>query len=326
MQSDANTEPVVVYVRVRPEFEDRIQPADVTKHSPNKSLNSSWSSVTANSRGVPQLSSSLNNCCSVVGEQTVRLTPPDAVYGSRKAVSAVDDKLYTFDQVFPDDTTQEDVYKNVAEHVAATVRGYNTTIFAYGATGSGKSFTMTGDKTAPGVIPRAIGDLFRHIEKMAAAESDVFFYVRLSYVELYNNNFRNLLEHIPKESKSSHHRSSLSSGASVGSVNGVNLSMSGFFTELDDHQAGEAQVFEAQHGVSFAAGRNHTNFSVAKHPGFAVRTDKIEVRESQSAGVFLAGPNLRIPVTSALEAYQLIAKGNKMRATGSTHCNDVSSR
>jgi hypothetical protein len=56
------------------------------------------------------------------------------------------------------------------------------------------------------------------------------------------------------------------------------------------------------------------------------RSDKIEVRESQSAGVFLAGHNLRIPVTTAQEAFRLIARGNKSRATGSTQCNDVSSR
>jgi hypothetical protein len=56
------------------------------------------------------------------------------------------------------------------------------------------------------------------------------------------------------------------------------------------------------------------------------RSEKIEVRESQSAGVFLAGHNLRIPVTTAQEAFRLIARGNKSRATGSTQCNDVSSR
>lgn len=56
------------------------------------------------------------------------------------------------------------------------------------------------------------------------------------------------------------------------------------------------------------------------------RSDKIEVRESQSAGVFLAGHNLRIPVTTAQEAFRLIARGNRSRATGSTQCNDVSSR
>lgn len=64
------------------------------------------------------------------------------------------------------------------------------------------------------------------------------------------------------------------------------------------------------------------------HPNFGAnsRSDKIEVRESQSAGVFLAGHNLRIPVTTAQEAFRLINRGNKNRATGSTQCNDVSSR
>lgn len=62
------------------------------------------------------------------------------------------------------------------------------------------------------------------------------------------------------------------------------------------------------------------------HPSIAGRSDKIEVRESQTAGVFLAGHNLRIPVTTAQEAFLLIARGNKNRATGATNCNDVSSR
>lgn len=63
------------------------------------------------------------------------------------------------------------------------------------------------------------------------------------------------------------------------------------------------------------------------HPHMkAQRGDKIEIRESQSAGVFLAGNNLRIPVTTAKEAFKLISKGNKNRAVGSTQCNDVSSR
>jgi hypothetical protein len=56
------------------------------------------------------------------------------------------------------------------------------------------------------------------------------------------------------------------------------------------------------------------------------QADKIEVRENQYAGVFLAGHNLRIPVTSSEEALQLIHKGNRLRHVGATQCNDVSSR
>lgn len=291
------SEPVRVYVRVRPEFDNG--------HHPEKS------SVAYNN---PNAKPAPSTCCSVLDAQTLKLMPPDGVYGSRKSVAAVDDKLYTFDKIFNESCTQEDIYADVAEHVQATVRGYNTTIFAYGTTGSGKSYTMTGNKIAPGIIPRAIGDLFRHIENAAAGESDVFFYIRLSYVELYNNNFRNLLENVSKVK--------VSTGKSNRSLNtSVNISMNGFFNELDsDADTG----LDPKFGPSFAAARNSVPFTA--HPGLAHRTDKIEVRESQSAGVFLAGPNLRIPVTSAIEAFQLIAKGNKLRATGATACNDVSSR
>ena len=61
----------------------------------------------------------------------------------------MDDKLYSFDRIFPQNSTQEEIYDCVSDHVVETVNGYNTTIFAYGATGSGKSFTMTGNKVAP---------------------------------------------------------------------------------------------------------------------------------------------------------------------------------
>ncbi len=49
---------------------------------------------------------------------------------------------------------------------------------------------MTGNPAAPGIIPRAISDIFSLIEATAAQEKDVFFYVRISFVELYNNSFK----------------------------------------------------------------------------------------------------------------------------------------
>ena len=48
----------------------------------------------------------------------------------------------------------------------------------------------------------------------------------------------------------------------------------------------------------------------------AARAEKIEIRESQAAGVFLAGPNIRIPVTTAAETFSLINRGNKSRSVG----------
>ena len=71
---------------------------------------------------------------------------------------------YTFDHCFSSDATQEEVYDaTVRNSVSAVLEGYNATVFAYGQTGTGKTFTMQGSNTESslrGVAPRAIDQLF----------------------------------------------------------------------------------------------------------------------------------------------------------------------
>ena len=58
--------------------------------------------------------------------------------------------MFTFDSVFAPDSAQMDVYNRVARPIVENVlEGYNGTIFAYGQTGTGKTFTMEGDRTVP---------------------------------------------------------------------------------------------------------------------------------------------------------------------------------
>jgi hypothetical protein len=194
--ADSGDDPVQVFLRIRPES----QPHRFTNSStPGRVGRSSASPTTTPRRdSINSVNSESGQRCAVqLDDKTIKITPPDV--SSRKSVAAVDDKLFTFDKVFPEDCSQEDLYESVSGLVKATVRGYNTTIFAYGSTGSGKSFTMTGSSNSPGIIPRAISEIFSMIEAKATQEKDVFFYVRLSYVELYNNNFRNLLEFSSKQ-------------------------------------------------------------------------------------------------------------------------------
>jgi len=74
-------------------------------------------------------------------------------------------KTFTVDRIFDSDTTQEDIYEEVRDSVDNIFDGYNSTIFAYGQTGAGKSFTMLGkedaweEKNSMGIIPRA-GKIF----------------------------------------------------------------------------------------------------------------------------------------------------------------------
>jgi hypothetical protein len=160
----SSEEPVQVFIRVRP---------DLLKNT-----------------GVRHSHSDGQKSLAAIDDKSIRISPPDGLNGARKSVPAVDDKIFTYDAIFSTESTQENVYEKVSQHVRATIQGYNTTIFALGCTGSGKTFTMTGTSSDPGIIPRAISEIFSIIEATAAQEKDVFFYVRLSFVELYNNNFR----------------------------------------------------------------------------------------------------------------------------------------
>eukprot|EP00803_Ostreobium_quekettii_P000922 evm.model.scf_757EXC.1 EVM.evm.TU.scf_757EXC.1 scf_757EXC:319-12045(-) len=72
---------------------------------------------------------------------------------------------YVFDQVFPSDSTQEDVFEGTKHLVQSAVDGYNVCIFAYGQTGSGKTHTIYGDAEHPGLTPRGIRQLFAVLER-----------------------------------------------------------------------------------------------------------------------------------------------------------------
>ncbi|KAM9354509.1 kinesin-like protein KIF13B isoform 2-T2 [Pholidichthys leucotaenia] len=75
--------------------------------------------------------------------------------------------------------------------------GYNACIFAYGQTGSGKSYTMMGSAEQPGLIPRLCSSLFsRTVQEAREGES---FAVEVSYMEIYNEKVRDLLD--PKGSR-----------------------------------------------------------------------------------------------------------------------------
>ena len=109
-------------------------------------------------------------------------------------------KNFTFDHVFGPVVEQKYIYDTCAAGVVNSVLdGYNGTIFAYGQTGSGKTHTMEGRPDPPnmrGVIPNSFEHIFGHV----AASSDQQFLVRASYLEIYNEEIRDLLSKDPKNS------------------------------------------------------------------------------------------------------------------------------
>ncbi|ODQ77727.1 hypothetical protein BABINDRAFT_163431 [Babjeviella inositovora NRRL Y-12698] len=109
---------------------------------------------------------------------------------------AISNKTYTFDRVFGAESDQETVFDGIAANLLReTLEGYNCTVFAYGQTGTGKTYTMSGDISTAhdvlsenaGIIPRTLVSLFKSLEQ----QSD--FSVKVSFIELYNEELRDLL-------------------------------------------------------------------------------------------------------------------------------------
>ncbi|XP_038015506.1 kinesin-like protein KIF17 isoform X2 [Motacilla alba alba] len=102
-------------------------------------------------------------------------------------------RQFSFDGAFGGEHSTEHIYNEIAYPlVEGVMEGYNGTIFAYGQTGSGKSFTMQGvadSSSQKGIIPRA----FEHIFESVQCAENTKFLLRASYLEIYNEDIRDLL-------------------------------------------------------------------------------------------------------------------------------------
>lgn len=103
----------------------------------------------------------------------------------------VKDQTFGFDRVFDENITQGDVYEATTKNLLDSVLdGFNATVFAYGATGCGKTHTITGTAQQPGIIFLTMQELF---EKVGELKSEKETEITLSYLEIYNETIRDLL-------------------------------------------------------------------------------------------------------------------------------------
>ncbi|NXC87841.1 KI13B protein, partial [Cercotrichas coryphoeus] len=127
---------------------------------------------------------------------------------SKGDASRTHPKVFAYDHCFwsMDESVKEKyagqdvVFKCLGENILQNAfEGYNACIFAYGQTGSGKSYTMMGTADQPGLIPRLCSGLFERAQKEENEEQS--FKVEVSYMEIYNEKVRDLLD--PKGSRQS---------------------------------------------------------------------------------------------------------------------------
>ena len=99
-------------------------------------------------------------------------------------------KQYTFDKVFGETSKQADIFDETTFNLVDSVlEGYNSTIFAYGPTGAGKTHTMFGENERLGLIQLSIFDLFDKL----SIKHDRKYTIQLSYIEIYNEVLRDLI-------------------------------------------------------------------------------------------------------------------------------------
>ena len=110
---------------------------------------------------------------------------------SAKKNSQIKYQQFFFDYVFDKTATQQEIYTKTTKNLLESIiEGYNATVFAYGATGSGKTYTMLGiNENERGIMPRSVIDLFKMLNKRKNKE----FRLSVSYVEIYNEEIRDLL-------------------------------------------------------------------------------------------------------------------------------------
>eukprot|EP01061_Rhynchopus_euleeides_P004227 TRINITY_DN13505_c0_g1_i1.p1 TRINITY_DN13505_c0_g1~~TRINITY_DN13505_c0_g1_i1.p1 ORF type:complete len:1110 (+),score=256.99 TRINITY_DN13505_c0_g1_i1:115-3444(+) len=116
----------------------------------------------------------------------------DIVFGEGNKSIVHGERVYEFDEVFPGDTQQDDIFVAVAKPtIDNAFVGFTGTVFVYGQTGTGKTHTMSnryGKEEDHGIIPRAMQYLFDRIEADSANE----YTVTLQYLQLYRDNLQDL--------------------------------------------------------------------------------------------------------------------------------------
>ena len=130
-------------------------------------------------------------CLDFEGKQGIKIRETEATRDQDKAANT-----FNFDKVFNQDSTQKEVFEEIGcPLVESILEGFNSTLFVYGQTSSGKSFSMQGpdisDIHMKGLIPRVIQRLFESIENSLET---IEWLVKVSIYEIYMEKIRDLLD------------------------------------------------------------------------------------------------------------------------------------
>jgi kinesin family protein 18/19 len=124
------------------------------------------------------------------GRDIVTVIDPIEYDGVLNNKTRTKEQNYAFDIAFTKNSTQEEVYISTTKFlIKDVIEGYNATVFAYGASGAGKTYTMVGINDQPGIMVRTVSDLFNEIKSLENKD----YRIKINYIEIYNETLRDLL-------------------------------------------------------------------------------------------------------------------------------------
>ncbi|KAK3279021.1 hypothetical protein CYMTET_13082 [Cymbomonas tetramitiformis] len=236
--------------------------------------------------------------------KVVQVLDPDEKMGGRDylRLDRNKDKVYQFDHAFDPAVSTADIHATMSSQlVAAVMDGYNGSAFAYGPTGSGKTYTMMGTSSQRGLIPLMVHDLFAHAEEHS---EDSLFKFKITFIEIYNERVKDLLNQ-PQE-KESH--LDVREDANKGT-----------------HVSGGGSKAQAALPRCRGALRAKLRFPVAGEGS----KGQAALPRYQLAGGRGGGGGAQEPgsgVSSPQELMDNLHRGNLYRTTERTNCNEASSR
>ena len=124
----------------------------------------------------------------IIDKKVIKLKDPNGFLNPNNVRSK--EQILEFDYAFDNKDSQEIIFNNTTKPlIDGIINGFNATVFAYGATGAGKTYTMLGNDENPGIMPLTFGELFKQIKKYSNRE----YLIKLCYLEIYNENIKDLL-------------------------------------------------------------------------------------------------------------------------------------
>ncbi|CAH1182054.1 unnamed protein product [Phyllotreta striolata] len=130
---------------------------------------------------------------SVLNEESLEITnvkvPEENVADSRERI-----RRFTFDYCFDENSSQNYVFEKIEKIISESIKKRNhSCVLAYGQSSTGKTHTMIGTNSSPGVIPNFCNKIFDYLRESAVGEEDFSAKVTVSYLEIYNEKVRDLL-------------------------------------------------------------------------------------------------------------------------------------